>query len=181
MNNPHTKTELLHELDTIVRECANFVRSQPNEHFGVSVQEKWSHGQQLDHLIRAAKPLILAFRLPKIAPRLLYGKPNRPSRTYTEFVAKYHAALAKGGRASSAFIPPVVENGAKSDLLTEYADVHIRFAGALKGWSEAALDGYLLPHPLLGKCTIREMIMFTVCHNHHHFAAIQERSASSIL
>lgn len=30
------------------------------------------------------------------------------------------------------------------------------------------LDKYILPHPLLGKLTIREMMYFTIYHVEHH-------------
>ena len=35
-------------------------------------------------------------------------------------------------------------------------------------FSEDEIDTYILPHPLLGKLTIREMIYFTIYHVEHH-------------
>ena len=34
--------------------------------------------------------------------------------------------------------------------------------------SEEDLDYYLLPHPILGKLTLREMLYFTIYHVKHH-------------
>lgn len=176
---PFTKAELLRELDVIVRECADVVRREPDAHFGASVGGKWSEGQQIDHLIRSAKPLILAFRLPKITLRLLFGKPNRPSRSFHDLAARYQRGLAEGGKSPKAYIPPPkVANSAKSTLLQGYASIHAEFAKCLKAWSEADLDAYLLPHPIIGKITVREMVMFTIYHNYHHLAAIRERLAA---
>ncbi len=47
--------------------------------------------------------------------------------------------------------------------------------GKIPGWSEAALDRYRLPHPLLGKLTVREMLFFTLYHNAHHLDQVAGR------
>lgn len=44
---------------------------------------------------------------------------------------------------------------------------------ALGKWSDKALDSYLLPHPLLGKMTVREILFFTLYHNLHHVNDVQ--------
>jgi hypothetical protein len=38
----------------------------------------------------------------------------------------------------------------------------------LNKFTEEELDKYILPHPLLGKLTIREMMFFTIYHVLHH-------------
>ncbi len=35
-------------------------------------------------------------------------------------------------------------------------------------YSEEELDKYILPHPLMGKVTLREMLYFTIYHVQHH-------------
>jgi hypothetical protein len=34
-----------------------------------------------------------------------------------------------------------------------------------------------LPHPLLGKLTVREMLFFTLYHQRHHVAVVERRIA----
>ena len=41
---------------------------------------------------------------------------------------------------------------------------------------EEDLDNYILPHPLIGKTTIREMLYFTIYHVQHHHKAIVDNS-----
>jgi len=60
------------------------------------------------NLIRAIKPMQVGFALPKFALSFLFGKTNRPSRTYDELVMKYKTKLAAGGKAGRPFIPPLV-------------------------------------------------------------------------
>jgi hypothetical protein len=44
----------------------------------------------------------------------------------------------------------------------------------LKKFSEDDLDSIRLPHPLLGKLTVREMLYFAVYHvGHHHRQAMK--------
>ena len=38
----------------------------------------------------------------------------------------------------------------------------------LDKFSEEDLDKFILPHPLLGKLTMREMMYFTIYHAQHH-------------
>ena len=35
-------------------------------------------------------------------------------------------------------------------------------------WSEDDLDLYVIPHPLMGKLTFREILYFTIYHVKHH-------------
>ena len=44
-------------------------------------------------------------------------------------------------------------------------------------WNEADLDSTRLPHPLMGRMTVREVLHFTVYHNLHHVHAAARRRA----
>jgi len=46
----------------------------------------------------------------------------------------------------------------------------------LLDYSEQDLDELILPHPLLGKLTLREMMYFTMYHVLHHHKSIEENS-----
>jgi hypothetical protein len=48
----------------------------------------------------------------------------------------------------------------------------------VRRWSETSLDAVLLPHPLLGKLTAREMLQFTVYHTAHHLNLVLSRLAT---
>ncbi|MBN8578769.1 MAG: DinB family protein [Cytophagales bacterium] len=49
-----------------------------------------------------------------------------------------------------------------------------KLASKLNRFSEAELDLYILPHPLLGKLTLREMIYFTCYHVQHHQELVKQ-------
>jgi hypothetical protein len=44
--------------------------------------------------------------------------------------------------------------------------------------SQSALDRWRLPHPLLGRLTVREMLFFTLCHNRHHLEGVRRKLAA---
>jgi len=41
-------------------------------------------------------------------------------------------------------------------------------------WSEKDLDKYVIPHPYLGKFSVRQMMYFTTFHTLHHAKAIEK-------
>jgi hypothetical protein len=94
-------------------------------------------------------------------------------------VADYNAALAGGGKAGR-FTPPAVEateqtGAGRARIMAHHAAAIDAFARALERWSDRALDRYRLPHPLLGKLTVREMAYFTLLHNVHHVGVAERR------
>lgn len=154
----------------------NYISALNREQFESSPGGKWSAGQHLEHLIRSIKPLLLAYRLPKFLLSRIFGKTNRLSKSYEELVAKYKSKLAAGGKAVGPFIPPVVTFNMKEKLVKKYARHTEKLAAIIQKQSEENLDLYILPHPLLGKLTLREMLFFTIYHNEHHLENLKKRS-----
>ncbi len=132
--------------------------------------EKWSAAQNIQHLILSVKPLNLAFTLPNFA-LLFFGKLNRDPRNYQEMVEKYHQKLAEGGVSTGQFTPKD-EDGNKEEIIKQFRTVNDTFLKKVDEFTEEDLDKYLLPHPLLGKLTLREMLYFTIYHTLHHHKAI---------
>jgi len=50
----------------------------------------------------------------------------------------------------------------------------------LSGFSEEDLDKLILPHPLLGKLTLREMMYFTIYHVQHHQRIVERNLAAKV-
>jgi DinB superfamily len=80
--------------------------------------------------------------------------------------------LAKGGQASGRFVPKEISPQEKPLLPKAIMHYTNELCKKLEKLSEEELDTYLLPHPLLGKLTFREMLYFTAYHaEHHHLIA----------
>jgi len=165
-------------LNTHATSWVQFVNQQSPEKFIESINGKWSVGQNLDHLIRSLSPVNQALLLPSFVLRMMFGKPNRSGRKYQELVDRYHQKLSAGGSATGRFIPPAVLWGQKESKVADFNLQKDRMIKRLESWSEEQLDQYLLPHPLLGKITIREMLFFSAYHIQHHLRLLEERKRS---
>jgi hypothetical protein len=170
------KQEIVEALNREVNSFNNYISALSKDQFEATPESKWSAGQNLDHLIKSIKPLQLAYSLPKFILKMMFGKANRPSKTYDELVLKYKAKLAAGGRASGPFIPPPISFDKKDVLLKKYEGHKKSIIKKIEKQSEGDLDNYILPHPLLGKITLREMLFFTVHHNVHHLELLKKRN-----
>ncbi|MEM6267900.1 MAG: DinB family protein [Bacteroidota bacterium] len=150
-----------------------FVRDLSGNDFVRSPAGKWSPGQHVEHLIRSAVPLRKALGYPRFALRWLIGKPNRPSRDFNTTEARYQEKLKAGGAASGRYTPPAIPAAAQSSVLATYLQERDRMLHQLRRWDDDALEKYLMPHPLLGKVTVREMMFFTTFHTAHHLRLIR--------
>ncbi len=174
----NNKQDLAAGLEEKINAFNGYVAAMNKEQFETTPGGKWSAGQNLDHLIRSIKPLQLAYTIPKFFLKIMFGKANRISKTYDELVLKYKSKLAAGGRASGPFIPPAISFEQKDGLIKKYESHKQKLISKIEKQSEEDLDKYILPHPLLGKITLREMLFFTIHHNEHHLQLLKERTYS---
>lgn len=166
------KPEILQKLSEEFSIIEETLRKINNVDFYVRKDNKWSIAENCKHLSLSVKPLNMAFSLPNFA-LLFFGKLNRPSRNYEEMVLEYHQKLAEGAVATPQFIPKEISvENKKEDLIQEFKKINDSFLIKVEDFEEEDLDKYLIPHPILGKLTIREMLYFTICHTLHHHKAI---------
>ncbi len=163
-----TKEEIIQQMSAAHAEFVAAVRQLSPEDFEFTPEGKWSAAQQTEHLLTSTKALKPAFKIPKFILKQRFGVANRPSRSYDEVVQRYTDKLAAGGRATGAFIPDAVSADKRDSLLTGIAETVEKLNKGLAKWSEEHIDEYILPHPLLGKITVREMMYFTIHHVQHH-------------
>ena len=161
-----------HEIIKLIKEdhssFISYINGLTNEEFLFVNQQKWTAGQQLHHIYLAVKPLVLVVSLPKFFIRFLFGKANRPGRTYEDLVKKYLAKLENGGRATGRFIPKTIAVNQKETISKALNNATNVLCSKIETFTEQELDILILPHPLLGKLTIREMLYFTIYHVRHH-------------
>ena len=135
--------------------------------------DQWSPGENLEHLRLAVRPLNLALLLPRFALRV-FGRP-RQHRPYEQVVEQYRARLASGAKATTPFIPASLAPGTDGErLIRVFRQAYATYAARLGRRDEAFLDSIRLPHPILGRLTVREMAFFTLYHLHHHHQAIRQ-------
>ncbi len=156
----------------------DFLKSLNNTEFEYAQKKKWSAGQQLEHIYRSVNPLSQGLLLPKFIIKLVFGKANRPSLTYEELLSKYQMKLQNGGRATGRFVPMDFVISQKQKLIQLLQVTIDKLCLQLTNFSEQDLDNIILPHPLLGKITLREMMYFTIYHVKHHHEIIKRDLAN---
>jgi uncharacterized damage-inducible protein DinB len=139
-------------------------RQQPNG--------KWSVADTMQHLYLSARPVVRLMAGPREV-LLQWGEADRPSRSYEVIAETYRTVLATGVKAPAAMSPRDEDVTDGRDVITErFVGVYQTLLEAAKEWSEDELDRYVIPHPALGKLTVREMLDFTSIHTQHHLALL---------
>jgi hypothetical protein len=129
---------------------------------------KWSALKQLDHLKSSVSAVNLVFKLPAFIVKWRFGKANRPSKTYAQLVEKYENKLKEANNPPARFQPKEVGISDQATLLKELQNAVTFMKNGMLKMSEEKLDVLILPHPLLGKLTLREMLYFTIYHAEYH-------------
>ncbi|HLG40078.1 MAG TPA: DinB family protein [Chitinophagaceae bacterium] len=163
-----TKEEIRNKLQDRHHAFVNLIVSLNDHDFLFAPDRKWCAGQQLDHIYRSVSALNRGLALPKFIIKLFVGKANRSSKDYDALVAKYKSKLDAGGRATGRFVPRPVQPGQKMVLKEKLLKAVESLCHKIDRYNEKELDYYILPHPLLGKLTLREMLYFTIYHAEHH-------------
>jgi hypothetical protein len=180
---PDTGPQIAASLVALNAQCNSLWRQfSDSEFFAQPSDGGWSPAQNVVHLIKSTSPITRALGMPRFVLRLLFGKARIPSRTFTEVRAAYRAVLASGGQAGSYGPPqPASIGGSESvrkTLLERWESTVPQLSDAMGRWDEEPLDYYRLPHPLLGKLTVREMLYFTLYHVGHHAEIVAARRPS---
>ena len=152
----------------------DLIYSLDDAQFIHSGQNKWSAGQQLEHIYLSIKPLEKALLLPRFLLRLFFGKAHQPSHRYDLVVEKYMDKLANGAKATPKYSPALVSNDKRETLIKSLRHSLYKLTSLIKKFKEEDMDSVLLPHPLLGKLTLREMLYFTIYHVKHHETNIRK-------
>lgn len=171
------RARIISELERSHERLLATVLALPPDKLAVSRNGKWTPAQHVEHILRAVQPLTLVLLVPRWFLRWRFGKPNRQPRDYEALVARYKEKLAAGGRASGRFVPPPVPASKAESITAKLRNSVATLARRVNGWSERDLDTVLLPHPLLGKLTVREMLFFTIYHAQHHQALVERDTA----
>ncbi len=179
-----TKADVLRALENLGDRDLQFWLGIDAPRFARPFGEAWSPADNVRHLVKSTMPVARALRLPRLALRLLFGQGSGTSMSFADLVERYRAVLAAGGKAGryapSPTRPPAELGAWQQALVSDCQSAVGALARALEPWSERDMDACRLPHPLLGKLTVREMMFFTLHHYDHHRAGVARRLASVI-
>ena len=176
------RREIVEALEAAHERAVDYWSEYSTAEFFTRMGVHWSASEHVRHLTRAMTPLLPALRLPRVALRMAFGAAAGPSRTIGELQALYGEALRTGGTAGR-YTPSPDRNAGDMVRRNRIMDTHSEtlrgLTQAMERWSEEQLDEHRLPHPLLGRLTVREMMFFTLLHNQHHVTVAERRRVES--
>ena len=177
---PTSGAQIAAELLRLHEECEAYLRALPAEAFVQPQGAKWSPAEHVRHLLKSVRPVALALGLPRFILRLRFGRASAASRSFEVMRDTYRARLAAGATAGrftpSPQAPPGDAAAYREAVLGSWRAANADLGKRIAGWDEGALDRYLLPHPALGKLTVREMLFFSLYHNAHHLNLVASRT-----
>jgi len=174
-----SRSEIIDGFQLAGGEGLRFWSDFPPDQFAAPIGEAWSPADNVRHLIKSTRPVIKALGTSKMTLRMVFGKASALSRSSDQLHQDYLNLLAQGGNAGdyapSPVAPPTDPRAWQAELVEELRNLIAELSTAIDGWDEADLDHYLLPHPLLGKLTVREVLFFTLFHYQHHQENVTRR------
>ena len=180
---PHSSSAIIASRAALEVESHDFFAALPAAAFFVPQGDRWSPSEHARHLTKSVGAVAKGLAAPRIAIRLLYGAHQGPSRDLATVQAVYRERLARGASAGG-FAPeprpvPTDLEAGRVAVLARFRSAGSDLRRAMAKWNEQSLDRLRMPHPLLGKLTVREMCLFTLYHNAHHVRLAAARAAAS--
>lgn len=155
----------------------DWLQNHPDENWAKGPAGKWNTGEHVVHLIQSETALNRGLRIPKFYLKYKFKTNNRENRSYEQVVKKYQDKLAAnpGVVGSMSRTMPEITPANKSIYIAQLDKEKTKLLKKLDKWSDKALDTYLLPHPLMGRMTVREILMWNAYHTEHHYNILKAK------
>lgn len=167
------KQEITSLLSANYASFVNYIYDLTEEAYLYRYQEKWSAGQQLSHIVLCVKPLLMVFNMDAGEIGQRFGKTDKRNAEYDELMEIYLQKLSDGGKAPERFLPETISFEQKEALTGTLLEMILELNTKINSFDDEALDTLLIPHPLLGNLSLREMLYNAIYHvKHHHDQAV---------
>ena len=146
----------------------DYINDLSTSEYTFAFPNKWSASQQLAHINLCVKPLVLVFCMDKAAIAQTFGVIDKSGRDYETVLSDYLTKLKEGGKAPGRFVPEATIDDQKDSQVESLKNLVIELCSRIETFTEDELDTLIIPHPLLGKLTLREMLYNAIYHVRHH-------------
>jgi len=172
-----TKTATIERLEQKHQMLYEWLHKHPDQNWVTGPAGKWTTGEHVVHLIQSEQALNKALLVPKFYLKYKLGTNNRDNRTYEQIVKKYQAKLADrpGAVAKISEKMPLITLANKITFIAKLETEKKKLIKRFQKWTEQDLDTYLLFHPLMGRMTVREIVLWTAYHTEHHYQILKSR------
>lgn len=168
------KQEIIDLLTEKYHSFIHYIHGLTAEELLFSNQQKWTAGQQLEHIVLCVKPIVQVFSLDPATIQQNFGATSRPGRSYGDVRNDYNQKLKEGGKAPENYVPAAVPANQIPVLSEKLEKMIASLCTKITAFTDENLDTLCIPHPLLGSLTLREMLYNVIDHvEHHHALTIQ--------
>ena len=162
------KKEVINRLNKEYGDFTDYINGLSESDYKYRFEEKWSAKQQLEHIEMCVKPLVQVYGMPKPLIEQNFGKVDRPNKSYQELLDDYLKKLSEGGKAPNQYVPDDENITHKGQLVESLKSLIEKLNYRISEFEEAELESLMIPHPLLGKITLKEMLYNAIYHVQHH-------------
>lgn len=149
----------------------DYIDRLDEQKFIYSLNGKWSAGQHLQHILLTIMPFSKVLSSKEFIQEK-FGYIDRLTWDYETVLDNY---LKTSLKAPEQFLPKErIHLNQKTQIISEIHENLKNIENLLNQFSEDELDTMSLPHPLLGKLTIREMFYLMSYHPLHHMKQIEQ-------
>ena len=180
-----TKLSLISDVQSVFGEIADWYQGQADVDLNKVVRVgKWNAAGHLYHLVKTTSAINMGMQMSKEILESQFGTCDRAERDFMQqhkFYLETLAAIVDSGKIVKPPLNVVPEEGRlfeAESLLKRLKEGGDDFCSLLQNWSEEELGIYLVPHPLMGKLTLREITYFTIFHTNHHLENLKENYSS---
>ena len=116
------KQEIIDSLQQHYHSFIDYMNSLSAEEYAYSYEQKWTAGQQLEHIVLCVKPIVQVFSMDPAMIEKNFGSTTRPGHTYETLLAEYEEKLKEGGKAPSRYVPETLvsdERGMLTEMLAK--------------------------------------------------------------
>lgn len=177
LENVYARGEIESAIISLFKETEDYFVSIPLGMFYERIHG-WTAEENIIHLNRSTHPVVLGLSTPRFV-FWLFGKHSGKSRNYSEVREAYLGKLKPGS--GSGFFSPIafnVNSGIEEEkykLIIEWSDLSKGLLKHLPNWTEEDLDACCVPHPILIRITMRELLLFTLYHVTHHVDRLRSK------
>jgi hypothetical protein len=176
---PWTRDEIIAQFVDLHQQTLRFWSGFDTSTFVAPIGDGWSPANHVRHLTKAMRALTRGLLIARFKLLLRFGWTLRGSRTYDEIRETYLSRLP-AFKGSNPFAPRLVDviddpETWRNSVMLQYDTSLHELTSAITKWSERSLDHFRLPHILMGKLTVREMLFFVLYHNLHHVNGVTRK------
>ena len=173
--NSQSLPEIKSAFKTLSTDFTNLINSYVDHFINIKKEGKWSIGEETEHVILAAQGTLYLINQPKEN----LPASDHASKSYDELELAYKSGLALTPGINNPLTNPQTGPLTKKQLVEKWENTMAGINKDLDQWTDEEMDKVTVwKHPLLGKLTPKEMLLFTIFHSKGHILTINAKISS---